>query len=344
LTEIYLCHACSCQAILRTETAGQARDQVRGLRGLHIQFEGALQCCSGTFSRLGETVRGAPHYINSDGLHLFQWHSQPRRANQASTDGQYTSGEDLAAETAWGTTRWAIAPKVCCKAGDGNDGCLSATAVCAWLVSDDGPLPTGQHYSWRVGGALKADDGGATCAATMEAVITPPASGQDNTGRADALPPPTSAAATRARASASGSGGHAAVVGSRETPSADNAGAVQELTPRHATTTLQHAPVLSLAPVPPSPVTAASSVVGQKAVITTSVLPSSTVELPLQEGQEVTVLDSASAHWWRVRCGEQEGFVSPKKMRLLVGASDDAEEGVPPPDAGGAVVELQHRG
>jgi hypothetical protein len=112
--------------------------------------------------------------------------------------------------------------------------------------------------------------------------------------------------------------------------------------PRVASVTVMEpadAPALSLAPVPPSPVTATSSAVGQKAVITTSVLPSSTVELPLQEGQEVTVLDTASAHWWRVRCGEQEGFVSPKKMRLLAATSDDAEEGVPPSHAGGAVVE-----
>ena len=30
LTEIYLCHACSCQEILRTETAGQGIDTARG--------------------------------------------------------------------------------------------------------------------------------------------------------------------------------------------------------------------------------------------------------------------------------------------------------------------------
>jgi hypothetical protein len=92
-------------------------------------------------------------------------------------------------------------------------------------------------------------------------------------------------------------------------------GTPQEL--MYDTTTPQQAqPSLTPAPAPSSP-SGSASVAGQKAVITAAVVPSSPAELPLQEGQEVTVLDTNSANWWRVRCGEQEGFVSPKNIRVL---------------------------
>lgn len=65
---------------------------------------------------------------------------------------------------------------------------------------------------------------------------------------------------------------------------------------------------------------------GRMAVVTVDAPATNAAALPVQTGDVVEVVSVASAHWWTVRLGDRQGFVSPKALQVLT-------DGAAPPAA-----------